>query len=275
VSRKDKKAGRAALREFLIAIPGVLDRATASLGWLVVLVGIALAALLLHLAFGDRPHPPAPLPPILEENPQTALYARDLGRLADGRHTFDLVYAVRLRNFGAEPAQVDFGVDRLALGETGILGDIAELGHAPGLFDAPHATAGVTWRVVAHHGSVHGDCRAVQAVLERHGVIARGGADCEGALAGEILPGGERSHQAHYRVAARPDQIADVAIGFAMGPDRRDRPHGWFAAKPDADAVLDRAQSRDEEVQLGAVLRAHCPLGVKVHNGEVKSLCGA
>ena len=34
-------------------------------------------------------------------------------------------------------------------------------------------------------------------------------------------------------------------------------------------------QAHDEPVQLGAVLRAHCPLGVKVHMGEVRSLCGS
>jgi hypothetical protein len=33
--------------------------------------------------------------------------------------------------------------------------------------------------------------------------------------------------------------------------------------------------AHDEEVQFGAVLRAHCGLGVKVQNGEMRSLCGS
>jgi len=112
------------------------------------------------------------------------------------------------------------------------------MGHAPPLF-AGHAAPGA---VVWHTLPMHNDDR----------------------LAGDYPPGRWRAYAAHYRVTARADQLADVAIGYGLHSDA----HGWFA-HPDNSA----RDAHDEEVQLGAVLRAHCPLGVKVQNGEVRSLC--
>ena len=83
----------------------------------------------------------------------------------------------------------------------------------------------------------------------------------------DVLPGHWQIVRAHYRVNARPDQFADVAIGYTLDHDAA---RGWFTRKGPPDGV-----AHDEDVQLGAVLRAHCPLGVKVQNGEMRSLCAA
>ena len=269
---KDKKAGRkadksfraAALREFLVAMPGALERVTSSFRWLVLLGAVALAALLLHLAFGGKHQPP-----IRAENPVASLYVRDLGRVADGRHTFDLVYDVALPAAIGPHDHVEFSIDRLALGDGLPTGDIAEMGHAPGLFNDPaarHATSGIAWHVVTQRAVIAGACgpdAPARAALDAHHLIPPGPADCAGGLIGA------REHQAHYRIVARVDQFADVAIGFGHQPP----PRGWFG--PHHDDVLRDATTVDEEVQLGAVLRAHCALGVKVQHGEMRSLCGS
>jgi len=273
VGSKDKKARAAALREFLVAMPDALERVTASLGWLVVLGAVALVALLLALVFWGGRHPP--MPDARGDNPVAALYVRDLGRLPDGRHTFDLVYDVALAHPGGGPDPVAFSIDRLALGDAGAMGDVAEMGHAPGLFDdaaARRVTGGIVWHVVAQSAVLAGaygpDRSPAQAALEAHHLSPAGPANCAGGLVGDGP--GARSHQAHYRIVARVDQIADVAIGFG----RRAPPHGWFAARHDDDLVR-HATAIDEEVQLGAVVRAHCALGVKVVHGEVRALCGS
>ncbi len=270
---KDKKVRAAALREFLVAMPGALERVTASLGWLVLVGAIALVALLLHLVWGGGRHPP--IPGARGDSATAALYVRDLGRLPDGRHTFDLVYDVVLANPGGGPDPVEFSIDRLALGDTAITGDVAEMGHTPGLFDNPgarHVTGSIAWRVVVQTAVIAGACgpdrTPAQGVLETHHLIPAGPANCGGGLIGD--GSGARSHQAHFRIVARVDQFADVAIGFG----RRPPPHGWFAAHHDDDMVR-HAVAIDEEVQLGAVVRTHCALGVKVQHGEVRALCGS
>ncbi len=243
MSSKDKKARRVALRDFLIAIPGTLDRATASLGWLVVLAGISVAALVLHLAFGRGAPRPMPPPGAHGDNPSGALYVRDLGRLSDGRHTFDLVYELVLRNDGDERLSVGYR-DQLAIGDVTGVGDVIELGHAQEALGDPATKVafGITWRV-ALNGPADG-----------------------GGTSGNYAPGSWWPHAAHFRIKAQPDQIADVAIGYHLEP----QPQGWFNRR-----VPTRSGMHDEEVQLGAVLRAHCALGVKVQNGEMKSLCGS
>jgi len=273
VGSKDKKVRAAALREFLVAMPGALERVTASLGWLVLVGAIALVALLLHLVWGGGRHPP--MPDARGDNPVAALYVRDLGRLADGRHTFDLVYDVVLANAGGGHGPVEFSIDRLALGDAASMGDVAEMGHAPGLFDdaaARRGTGAIAWRVVAQSAVIAGACgpdhATMQATLETHHLIPAGPANCTGGLVGDGP--GARSHQAHYRIVARVDQLADVAIGFG----RRPPPHGWFGAHQD-DELVRHATVIDEEVQLGAVVRTHCALGVKVVHGEVRALCGS
>ena len=251
MSRKDKKERRAALRDFLVAIPGAFDRAVASLSWLVVLGAVALGALLLHLMVGGAGHRrPAPPPGGHGDNPSGALYVRDLGRLPDGRHTFDLVYELVLRNETGGPFAVESSLDRLAIGDLVTGGDVVELGQAPGLFDESSARVpgAIAWHVAA--------------------ISPKGGRNDRhnGPLVGDYQPGRWRSHAAHYRINARLDQFADVAIGYGL----RHRPHGWFGRPGDIDN-----DAHDEEVQLGAVLRSHCPLGVKIQHGEVRSLCGA
>jgi hypothetical protein len=272
VGSKDKKIRAAALREFLVAMPVALERVTASLGWLVVLGVVALGALLLHLMLGGGRHPP--MPGMRGANAVAALYVRDLGRLSDGRHTFDLVYDVTLAQVDGGHDPIAFSIDRLVLGDAGATGDVAEMGHAPGLFDDPAArrvTGGIAWRVVAQSAVVAGACGpdrpSAQAALETHHLISAGPVNCAGGLVGDGP--GAHSHQAHYRIAARVDQLADVAVGFGTRPP----PHGWFGAHHDDDPVR-QATAIDEEVQLGAVVRTHCPLGVKVVHGEVRALCG-
>ncbi|WP_428333141.1 hypothetical protein [Novosphingobium sp.] len=272
VGGKDKKADRkadkivraAALREFLVAMPAVFERVAASFGWLVVLGALALVALVLHLAFGGRRMPPVHP----AENPVAALYVRDLGRVADGRHTFDLVYDVALPGAGGPRDRPDFSIDRLALGDATPIGDVAEMSHAPGLFDDPaarHGTGGIGWRVVAQSAVVAcgPGTSPAQAQLEARHLAPTGAVNCAGGLVGAA-----RNTQAHYRIVARVDQFADVAIGFGHSPP----PRGWFGGHRDDDLV-GHAGVVHEEVQLGAVLRAHCALGVKVRNGEVRSLC--
>ena len=84
MSNKDKKATRAALREFLTAIPGSVEQASRAIRWLVVLAAIALVAIAAAVVFMPR-HPPAPPPGGNGDNPDATLYVRDLGRLPDGR----------------------------------------------------------------------------------------------------------------------------------------------------------------------------------------------
>ncbi len=243
MSSKDKKARRLALRDFLIAIPDAFDRAAASLGWLVMLAGIAVAALVLHLAFGRGGDHPMPPPDGHGDNPSGALYVRDLGRLPDGRHTFDLEYELVLRNASRERRIVGIR-DQLAIGDPGGTGDVIELGHAPGVFAnaAAKAPSGIGWHVALNRPADDGD------------------------ESGDGPPDRWRAHAAHFRINARPDQFADVAIGYTL----EHQPHGWFDRR-----VPGGTDSHDEEVQLGAVLRAHCPLGVRVRNGEMTSLCGS
>jgi hypothetical protein len=239
VSSKDKKARHIALRDFLIAIPGTLDRAITWFGWLVVLAGITLAALVLHLVLG-RGGPPAMLPPGGHgDNPSGALFVRDLERLPDGRHTFDLVYELVLHNETERPFSVVFTRERLLIGDAPAAADVVDLGHAPGVSGAPTGA----W----------------------HEAISRSNL-APGQPIQELRPGRWRVFRVHYRINARPDQFADVAIGYALNFERR----GWFGHGDNFDA-----DGHDEEVQLGAVLRAHCPLGVKVQNGDLKSLCAS
>jgi hypothetical protein len=240
VSNRDKKARQAALREFLVATPGALDRATSSLGWLVVLAAIALLALAAHLVFARPDHPPVPPAGGQGDNPSGALYVRDLGRLRDGRHTFDLVYELVVRNGDAPQLRFVSVSRRLSMGDPPPAADVVDLGQAPGL---RHQAIG-GW----HELSVTGD-------------------NHYGQPDGDIPPGHWQVVSAHYRVNARPDQFADVAIGMDLDHESH---RGWFKRQPLHDLV-----AHDEEVQLGAVLRAHCPLGVKIRNGEMRSLCGS
>jgi hypothetical protein len=240
VSSRDKKARRAQLRDFLMATPGAIDRAGDALGWLVVLGAVALGALLLHLAFAPRGAPPVPPPGGIGDNPSGVLFVRDLRRLPDGRHTFDLVYELVVRN-GDEPQLRFVSVSRrLSIGDPPPAADIVDLGQAPGV---RHQAIG-RWHELSvtqdnHYGQPNGD----------------------------IPPGHWQVVSAHYRVNARPDQFADVAIGIELDH----QPHrGWFNRQPLHDLV-----ANDEEVQFGAVLRAHCGLGVKIQNGEMRSLCGS
>lgn len=230
VSSKDKKARRAALRHFLVETPGALDRATDSLGWLVVLGALALGALVLHLLFGHPDHPPLPPPGGPGDNPSAALYVRDLGRLPDGRHSFDLVYTLVLRNAAGRPASVAAVSEQVSVGDPAPTGDIVDLGHRP-----PGA-----WHVVAGHRDT-----------------ARGP---------DLAPGQWRVLRAHYRLTARPEQFAAVAIGYRLEQARR----GWF---DHGDG--DREDRHEEEAQLGAVVRVHCAPGVKIQNGDMTSLCGS
>ena len=237
MSSKDKKARHAALRHFLVETPGALDRVTASLGWLVVLAGIALAALIVHLLFGRPDHPPMPASRDQGENPAAALFVRDLGRLPDGRHTFDLVYQWVLHNPGPRPVALAFTFERLSIGNAPAAGDMVDVGAAPGAY----ADATGAWHEA----------------FARKSIVSRP----------DLLPAQWRAFTSHYRINARPDQFADVAIAYGV---RRER-HGWFDhPKPPTED-----DAHDETVQLGAVLRAHCALGVKIHNGEMRSLCGS
>ncbi len=239
MSSKDKKARHAALREFLIAIPGAFDRAATALRWLVVLAAIALAAMVLRMVFAHPGHPPAPPPGVPGDNPSGALYVRDLGRLPDGRHTFDLVYVVVVRNAVAPHRRLISATRRLSIGDPPGSADVIDLGQAPGL--AGRATG--RWHEVST------------------------GEDRPGQSDQDIVPGQAQVVRAHYRANARPDQFADVAIGYRPDPEP---PRGWFAHERLPDTV-----AQDEDVQFGAVLRAHCPLGVKIQNGEMRSLCGS
>jgi hypothetical protein len=250
VSSKDKKARRAALRDFLIAIPGALERATASLGWLVIIVGIALAVLVLRAVAGPPHFPVEPPPGGHGDNPSGALYVRDLGRLPDGRHTFDLVYELVLRNQTARPFAIDSSDDNLALGDVVGSGDAIWLDHPGTLFGRPEPQSkdGVVWTEQKTNGQSH-----------------------KGGLVGAYRPGMWKAHVAHYRVKARADQMVSVTIGYALHPE----PRGWFSAKEEHfDADPEHQDEHHEEAQLGAVLRAHCALGVKIQNGEMRSLCG-
>ena len=237
MSNKDKKARSAALRDFLVATPGVLDRAAAFLGWIVLLAGIALVAQLGHLLFGRPGHPAGPPAGPQGVNPAATLFVRDLGRLADGRHTFDLVYEVVLHNPGDRPMIIASTLQRLLIGDPPPAGDVVDLGDAPGAF----GPATGQWR---------------QAFARRN--------DSPAGPGNGLAPGHWRTFRAHVRINARPDQFADVAIGYGS----RHEPPGWFGHAP-----VNDDDAHDEQVQLGAVLRAHCPLGVKVHVGEVRSLC--
>ena len=239
MSSKDKKARNAAFRHFLVETPGALDRATASLGWLVVLCAIALGVLVLHLLFGRPAHPPVPAPGGNGENPSAALYVRDLNRLPDGRHTFDLVYVLVVRNASEPHLRFVRARERLSIGDPPPTADVTDLGTAPGAI----RQAAARW----HEASMTEGLRPGQPNQD-------------------IDPGHWQVVRAHYRVNARPDQFADVAIAYEL--DRE--PPGWFKHRPPRDVV-----AHDEEVQLGAVLRARCALGVKIQNGEMRSLCGS
>lgn len=239
MSSKTKKARRAVLRQFLLAIPETLDRAAASLGWLVVVAGLALGALVLHMLFAPHGPPPAPPSGGAPDNPQGALYVRDLGRLPDGRHTFDLVYALVLRSEAHRPATPAFTIERLSVGDPPPAGDAVDLGPAPG---ASGPATGAWHEVSSFRRTMPGQ------------------------PATDFVPGDWRALRVHYRLNARPDQFADVALGYGLN----NPPRGWFDTHwRETDLI-----AHDEEVQLGAVLRAHCPLGVKVQNGEMRSLCG-
>lgn len=219
-----------ALRAFLVGIPGTLDRASDSLGRLVVLAAIGLSALLLLALFGRHEHRPPP-PVGQGENPAGALFVRDLGRLSDGRHTFDLVYELVLRDDVGRAASVAFTEQRLSIGDPAPPGDVVDMGHA------------ITW----------------------HPVVSRRDAGSDQPTP-DRFAGHWRAFRAHYRINARPDQFANVAIGYGLRHDR----HGWFGP---ADRTED--DGHNEDVQLGVVLRAHCALGVKIQYGEVRSLCGS
>ena len=106
-------------------MPGARRKWRGGFGWLVVLAGIAVAALVLHLAFGRGGDHPMPPPDGHGDNPSGALYVRDLGRLPDGRHTFDLVYELVLRNASRERRIVGIR-DQLAIGDPGGTGDVID-----------------------------------------------------------------------------------------------------------------------------------------------------
>lgn len=242
MSKLDKQAQRQALRNFLTAIPAALERASKALWWAVVLGAAALIVVVLHgLGRGHRP----PLPGGAGDSATAALFVRDLGRMPDGRHTFDLVYHLVLRNGGAAPFAVDNSFDRLALGDTVAGGDVMTMAAAPepGADTAGGPGGGIAWRVVASR---------------------------KAGLAGAYRPGQARSHAAHYRLIARADQFADVLIAYSPAPP----PH-WWGAIPPVDYQRGGGNVTHEEVQLGAVLRAHCPLGVNIVNGAMVAQCAA
>jgi hypothetical protein len=217
VSKKEKRAGRLALRHFFTGVPRTLDQAVTSFDRLVWLFGLALVlalvALVGHWLTGGHRRPPPPEPG------EGTLYVRDLGRLPDGRHQFDLVYAWQHR--GPAPQTVV----RLSLGDVAAIGDSAELLPAPGPFDDKPRPGVVAWHVLQNRDT--------------------------------------RDDRVHYRLVARADQLADVSATTVLPPPPR-----WFGH---GEQVVQRI---GDELQLAAVLRAHCPLGVKVHNGSVTPLCG-
>jgi hypothetical protein len=129
--------------------------------------------------------------------------------------------------------------ERLSIGDPPPAAEVIDLGQAPGAYR--------------------------QATGRWHAVSVRD--DRPGQPDQDIPPGHWQVVRAHYRVNARPDQFADVAIGYTLDHDPS---RGWFTRKGPPDGV-----AHDEEVQLGAVLRAHCPLGVKLQNGEMRSLCAS
>lgn len=246
MSNKDKKATRAALRDFLVAVPGTFDRVGKALYWLVVLSAVAMVAIAAVVVFWPR-HPPEAPPGGNGDNPAATLFVRDLGRLPDSRHTFDLVYELVLANQTRRPFRIESSDDRIMLGTLAVHGDVVRLDPAPREFGETRSGAdqGIIWS--APLKSVHRT----------------------GGLEGEYPPGRSRVHVAHYRVNARPDQFAAIEIAFAFGRKSNDQPG------PSRDADPQKPDGRAEEVQFGAVLRAHCPLGVKIHNGEVRSLCAS
>lgn len=217
---KDKKARRAALRHFLMAIPQSAETATLWLGRLVMLAALALTLVVLLVLFGH--HRPPPHDTMLAVHGQ--LGARDLARLADGRHSFDLTYDLVLENRSARPMTISAVETRLLLRDPASPGDAVDLGQAPA------ATAGA-W----HQTAAHRDTAAIT-----------------------LNPGQWHRLRAHYRVTAASEQIAALAIGYSVDD-------GHAPAKPDA---------HDEEVALGAVVRAHCALGISVTNGAMATPCG-
>ncbi len=244
MSGKDKKATRAALRDFLVAVPDTFARATGALRALVVLGAVALVAIAAAVLFLPRHHPDPP-PGGDGSNPVATLYVRDLGRLPDGRHTFDLVYALVLHNQTHHPFRIERSDDQLAIGTLAITGDAARLNGAQTLDGNPEAEpqTGIVWSMpvpISHH---------------------------VGGLVGEYQPGRSKIHTAHYRVNARPDQFGALAIAYEFHRGPHDLAGPWQDGDP---LHFDR---RREEVQFGAVVRTHCPLGVKIHNGETRSLC--
>jgi hypothetical protein len=240
---KDKKARQAALREFLIAMPGAFDAAGQALGRMVWLGVIALALVAWSVFFARPDHPAQPVPVGKDDNPSGALFVRDLGRLADGRHTFDLVYQLVVHNPGGTIVRFDGAAsERLSLADPASEADVIDLGAPPG---ALRPATGRWHELIA-------------APLQ------------PGQPNRDILPGHWQVVRAHYRIKARPEQSADVAIAYELHHDDREGFHNPMQRREPKDMI-----AHDEEVQLGVVVRAHCPLGVKIVNGEVRSLCGS
>jgi hypothetical protein len=240
VSKKDKRVQRLALRRFFTGVPDTLEQAAETFDRLVWVIGaalvLALVALAGHWLAGGHHHAPPP-----DDPGDSTLYARDLGRLPDGRHQFDLVLAWQHRG------PVAATVVRLSLGDVAVTGDSAELMAAPGPFDDRAASGAVAWHLAQNR-------------------VTR---DCDHpAPPGLTGACGVREPLAHYRITARPDQLVDVTATLVAPPP----PPRWFGH--DDPAAARHANRIGEELQLGAVLRAHCPLGVKVHNGSVTPLCG-
>lgn len=219
---KDKKARRAALRHFLTTLPESFDRMATWLGRLVMLAAAALAAMVLHWAFAHHRAPPHE--PGLAAHGQMA--ARDLARLADGRHAFDLSYDLVLDNRGPHPLTVASIETQALLRDPVPDGAMLDLGEAP----APGQAAGAPWHRIA---------------------------DRKDAAAFTLAPGQWRRVRAHYRVIAASEQIAAIAIGYTLQAEHA-APHG---------------DAHGEDVALGAVVRAHCPLGITVVNGGMASSC--
>lgn len=246
MSNKDKKATRAALRDFLIAIPASIEQGSRAMRWLVVMAAIALVGIAAAMVFLPH-HPPAPPPGGNGDNPDATLYVRDLGRLPDGRHTFDLVYELVLSNQTDRPFTVASARDSLEIGTLAITGDVARLNGQQAFIGQiqPPPDHGILWMPVSK-----------ELGQDRN-------------FTGLYMPGRRKVYIAHYRVNARPDQFAGIVIGYDFKEPPMNPKEAWI----DGDPVHE--DRHHEEVQLGAVLRTHCPLGVKIHNGETRSLCGS
>ena len=259
-------------------------------------ISTAIGLLINVLDFRVKEHEVMALAAV-KDNPSGVLYVMDLGRLPDGRHRFDVSYVLVLKNTSDKRFVVDLNLDRLALGDLSGTGEAVYLNRAPSLFDElgrNRTGNGIAWRVVASNASVlagdDGPCGgdfdkpvagplrpAMQNQLEANHLLPPSKGcnpqiDYGGGLTEDYPPDHTDIHTAHYRVLARPDQFLDVSIAYNI----QHRPGWWDRLWPwghEEQGPFDTVNPNDEQVYLGTVLRAHCALGVKVQNGEVRSSC--